>query len=128
MRDDPYRSPAGPPAAAATRGGGASALLIATGVAVSGLVALLVQGVVPGFAGTFEVFGVELPQISQWLLRWHGLAWGLPPAVLLVALAWPQPRQRAWLAFGLGVGGGLLVAGLVFAALYVPMRMLSSVV
>lgn len=83
---------------------------------------------VPKFADLFEGFGAELPFWTRIIMQHHEAVLILPMLVLVAWLIWPRREDKVLAAFGVGVGGGAIVAQSVTIGMYLPIFVLGAVV
>jgi hypothetical protein len=126
---NPYQPPA---ATVANPSNGRSkqvrAGLFGVGLLFAVLAALIPSVVIPRYQELFIQFGLDLPFITQLVLRHYRWSWVLPLCVVAVRFAGPFPARRAQLACGAGVAAFALVLLIVFIAANLPMWTLGAVV
>ena len=103
-----------------------SRLFLALGLVLSASSGLLIFEVVPSFQEFFHSVGIELPQVTIWLLRFYPIFLALPLLVLAVWFVWPTPGQRGLASLIAGVAILAVIPSLIALAMYAPILRMGS--
>lgn len=101
-------------------------LLMGIGTLVLLLANLMILFVVPAFLPTLHAFGMDLPNLTRWVIDYHlCLLLAVFVAPVLWA-AWPNPARSGLAALLVGVVLGPLLVALTMFALYLPIMRLAA--
>jgi type II secretory pathway component PulF len=101
-------------------------ILLASGIVVAILTAITPFFVIPSFIDVFSTFGTDLPLITQFVLKFYGVAVVLPFLVLVGWFFWPTRSRRAVAACIIGFGGSFLFSSIMVLSMYWPIFEMSA--
>lgn len=82
--------------------------------------------VVPRFEPVYQSFNASMPVGPALLNHWFGLAWLLPPGILILGWCWARPNGPV-VAGVLGLVSPLIAFPIALALLYFPILQLAAV-
>ncbi|MCZ8159015.1 MAG: hypothetical protein O9256_03910 [Rhizobiaceae bacterium] len=103
-------------------------IFVALGLVLACAPSVMAAVVMPQFRDTFQSFGADLPWLTQMLSDYPASLLLLPAFVLLVALAWPNERQRGLFSLLFGAFFALLGPVIIVVGAYLPVWKLGAAI
>ena len=103
-------------------------IFVALGLVLACAPSVMAAVVMPQFRQTFQSFGADLPWLTQILLDYPVSLLLFPASILLIALAWPNKKQRGLYSLLLGSLFGVLGPVIIMVGAYLPIWKLGAAI